>query len=266
MHTIETNVHGTEVVLQATPPRRRSWCSSPRRPRSTARAPMCRSARTADLVLGRDHAASLGLCLQQGARRVPGAGVLEGKKLPVVIVRFFNTVGPRQTGQYGMVVPTFVRQALAGEPITVYGDGTQSRSFTYVGDVVGALLKLIDRAEGDRRGVQHRQRRGSDDPRSSPSASRRAPAAHSAISYDPLRGGLRGGLRGHAAAGAGHLSKIHTPDRLRAEGRARRDHPEGRGQPARRIIRLEGNCHADDLRRRPWARRAPRLPPRSSCS
>ena len=65
------------------------------------------------------------------------------RKLPVIIVRFFNTVGPRQTGQYGMVIPNFVRQALAGEPITVFGDGTQSRSFTHVADVVGALLKLI---------------------------------------------------------------------------------------------------------------------------
>jgi UDP-glucose 4-epimerase len=65
------------------------------------------------------------------------------KKLPVIIGRLFNTVGPRQTGQYGMVLPTFVRQALAGHPITVYGDGTQSRSFAYVGDVVGALIKLI---------------------------------------------------------------------------------------------------------------------------
>jgi UDP-glucose 4-epimerase len=64
--------------------------------------------------------------------------------LPVIIVRFFNTVGPRQTGQYGMVLPSFVRQALAGDPITVFGDGTQSRSFTYVGDVVGCLLKLVN--------------------------------------------------------------------------------------------------------------------------
>jgi UDP-glucose 4-epimerase len=61
----------------------------------------------------------------------------------VVIVRFFNTVGPRQTGQYGMVIPNFVRQALAGEPITVFGDGQQSRSFTHVADVVGALIKLV---------------------------------------------------------------------------------------------------------------------------
>jgi UDP-glucose 4-epimerase len=73
------------------------------------------------------------------------------KKLPVVIVRLFNTVGPRQTGQYGMVLPTFVRQALAGQPITVFGDGTQSRSFTYVADVVDALVKLAQepRAVGE---------------------------------------------------------------------------------------------------------------------
>jgi UDP-glucose 4-epimerase len=66
------------------------------------------------------------------------------RKLPVIVVRLFNTVGPRQTGQYGMVIPNFVRQALAGQPITVFGDGTQSRSFTYVGDVVTAMVALID--------------------------------------------------------------------------------------------------------------------------
>ena len=66
------------------------------------------------------------------------------KKLPTTIVRLFNTVGPRQTGRYGMVIPTFVKQALAGRPITVYGDGKQTRCFGYVGDVVGALIKLMD--------------------------------------------------------------------------------------------------------------------------
>jgi UDP-glucose 4-epimerase len=73
------------------------------------------------------------------------------KKLPVVIVRLFNTVGPRQTGQYGMVLPNFVQCALLGKPITVYGDGTQSRSFTHVKDVVWALIRLMEepRAEGD---------------------------------------------------------------------------------------------------------------------
>jgi UDP-glucose 4-epimerase len=71
--------------------------------------------------------------------------------LPTVIVRLFNTVGPRQTGQYGMVLPTFVKQALAGDTITVHGDGSQSRCFTYVGDVVRALLALMDdpRAVGE---------------------------------------------------------------------------------------------------------------------
>ena len=73
------------------------------------------------------------------------------KKLPVVLTRLFNTVGPRQTGQYGMVLPNFVQSALLGKPITVFGDGTQSRSFAHVRDVVEALTKLMDepKAEGD---------------------------------------------------------------------------------------------------------------------
>ena len=73
------------------------------------------------------------------------------KKLPVVITRFFNTIGPRQTGQYGMVVPTFIKQALSGKPITIYGDGKQSRCFTYVGDVVNAIIALMekDKAVGE---------------------------------------------------------------------------------------------------------------------
>jgi UDP-glucose 4-epimerase len=66
------------------------------------------------------------------------------KNLPIVIVRLFNTVGPRQTGQYGMVVPRFVQQALAGKPLTVYGDGSQQRCFGYVGDIVNALVTLME--------------------------------------------------------------------------------------------------------------------------
>jgi len=74
-----------------------------------------------------------------------------------VVVRVFNTIGPHQTGQYGMVVPRFVRQALRGEPITVYGDGTQRRSFTWVGDVVEAMIRLIQgpRAYGEVFNVGH---------------------------------------------------------------------------------------------------------------
>jgi UDP-glucose 4-epimerase len=66
------------------------------------------------------------------------------KQLPVIIARFFNTVGPRQTGRYGMVIPRFVGQALRNEPITVYGEGNQTRSFTYVEDVVRGVIGLID--------------------------------------------------------------------------------------------------------------------------
>src|SRR5438093_12783551 len=66
------------------------------------------------------------------------------KKLPVVVFRLFNTVGPRQTGRYGMVIPNFVKQALLGHPITVFGEGGQSRCFTYVSDVVGVLVRLAE--------------------------------------------------------------------------------------------------------------------------
>jgi UDP-glucose 4-epimerase len=72
-------------------------------------------------------------------------------RLPTVVVRLFNTIGPRQVGHYGMVVPRFITQALRGEDLTVYGDGTQSRSFTYVGDVVNAMTRLMvtEQAEGE---------------------------------------------------------------------------------------------------------------------
>jgi len=72
------------------------------------------------------------------------------KNLPVVIVRFFNTVGPRQLGEYGMVIPIFVHKALLGDTLPVFGDGNQRRSFTYVGDVVKGIIKLMDtkKAEG----------------------------------------------------------------------------------------------------------------------
>jgi UDP-glucose 4-epimerase len=73
------------------------------------------------------------------------------KGLPTVIVRLFNTVGPRQTGHYGMVIPRFVGQAIKGEPITVYGDGQQTRCFCYVGDVVSGLLVLADHPEASGR-------------------------------------------------------------------------------------------------------------------
>jgi UDP-glucose 4-epimerase len=76
-----------------------------------------------------------------------GLAYYKEKQLPIIIGRFFNTVGPRQTGQYGMVVPRFVKQALRGEPIVVFGDGEQSRCFAYVTDVVHASIALLEHSD-----------------------------------------------------------------------------------------------------------------------
>jgi UDP-glucose 4-epimerase len=97
----------------------------------------------ADLVMGATSRHRWAYACSKAMDEFLALAYWKQKQLPVIIVRFFNTVGPRQTSRYGMVLPTFVRQALANEPITVFGDGKQSRSFTYVGDVVGALLKLM---------------------------------------------------------------------------------------------------------------------------
>ena len=113
----------------------------------------------ADLVLGPTTKHRWAYACSKAIDEFLALAYWKEKKLPVIIIRLFNTVGPRQTGQYGMVIPNFVRQALAGQPITVFGDGTQRRSFTYVGDVVDGLIRLMRRAEGGRPGVQHRQRR-----------------------------------------------------------------------------------------------------------
>ena len=126
----------------------------------------------------------------------------------MIVVRLFNTVGPRQTGQYGMVIPNFVRQALAGQPITVFGDGTQSRSFTYVGDVVRAMVALINEPARGRPGVQHRQRRGDLDRRSR-GAHQDADGSQSAIVQIPYDEAYEAGLRGHAAPRP-DISKIHA--------------------------------------------------------
>jgi UDP-glucose 4-epimerase len=98
----------------------------------------------ADLVLGPTPKHRWAYACSKAIDEFLALAYWKERKLPVIIVRFFNTVGPRQTGQYGMVIPNFVRQALAGEPITVFGDGTQSRSFTHVSDVVRALIALVN--------------------------------------------------------------------------------------------------------------------------
>jgi UDP-glucose 4-epimerase len=142
VHTIETNVHGTEVILRHASKKKKLViiASTSEVYGKSTDVPF---RETADLVLGATTRHRWAYACSKALDEFLALAHWKERQLPVVIVRFFNTVGPRQTGQYGMVVPTFVRQALAGEPITVFGDGTQSRSFTYVGDVVGALLKLM---------------------------------------------------------------------------------------------------------------------------
>jgi UDP-glucose 4-epimerase len=141
VHTIETNVHGTEVVLKHANKKKKVVfiASTSEVYGKSADVPFRESA---DLVLGATVKHRWAYACSKMLDEFLALAYWKEKKLPVVIVRLFNTVGPRQTGQYGMVLPTFVRQALAGHPITVFGDGTQSRSFTYVGDVVAALVAL----------------------------------------------------------------------------------------------------------------------------
>ena len=142
VHTIETNVHGTEVVLKhANKKKKLVVVASTSEVYGKSNDVPFRE--DSDLVMGPTPKHRWAYACSKAIDEFLALAYWKERKLPVIIVRFFNTVGPRQTGRYGMVIPNFVRQALAGEPITVFGDGTQSRSFTHVGDVVGALVKLI---------------------------------------------------------------------------------------------------------------------------
>jgi UDP-glucose 4-epimerase len=143
VRTIETNVHGTEVVLKHANKKKKLVliASTSEVYGKSANVPFKEDA---DLVLGPTAKHRWAYACSKMIDEFLALAYWKERKLPVIIVRLFNTVGPRQTGQYGMVVPNFVRQALAGVPITVFGDGTQSRSFTYVGDVVRAMVALIN--------------------------------------------------------------------------------------------------------------------------
>ena len=143
VHTIETNVHGTEVVLKHANKKKKLVliASTSEVYGKSADVPFREDA---DLVLGATAKHRWAYACSKLIDEFLALAYWKERKLPVVIVRLFNTVGPRQTGRYGMVIPNFVRQALAGQPITVFGDGSQSRSFTYVGDVVRAMVALIN--------------------------------------------------------------------------------------------------------------------------
>lgn len=150
VHTIETNVHGTEVVLKHANKKKKLViiASTSEVYGKNTDVPFREDA---DLVMGATVKHRWAYACSKAIDEFLALAYWKERDLPVIIVRFFNTVGPRQTGQYGMVLPSFVRQALAGEPITVFGDGKQQRSFTYIGDVVGCLLKLVQekRAVGE---------------------------------------------------------------------------------------------------------------------
>jgi UDP-glucose 4-epimerase len=142
VHTIETNVHGTEVILRHAAKKKKLVfiASTSEVYGKSAKVPFNEET---DLVMGATTRHRWAYACSKALDEFLALAHWKETKQPVIVMRFFNTVGPRQTGQYGMVVPTFVRQALSNQPITVFGDGTQQRSFTYVGDVVGALLKLM---------------------------------------------------------------------------------------------------------------------------
>src|SRR5215204_4952678 len=143
VRTIETNVHGTEVVLKIASKKKKLVliASTSEVYGKSAKVPFSEDD---DLVLGPTSKHRWAYACSKMIDEFLALAYWKERKLPIIVVRLFNTVGPRQTGQYGMVVPNLVRQALAGEPITVFGDGTQTRSFTYVGDVVRAVVALID--------------------------------------------------------------------------------------------------------------------------
>ncbi len=141
--TIETNVHGTEVVLKHASKKKKLVvvASTSEVYGKSLQVPFSEDA---DLVLGPSDKHRWAYACSKLIDEFHALAYYKEKKLPVIVVRLFNTVGPRQSGQYGMVIPSFVKQALSGRPITVFGDGTQSRSFTYVGDVVRALVALVE--------------------------------------------------------------------------------------------------------------------------
>jgi len=143
VRTIETNIKGTEIVLELAAKKRKPvmvFSTSEVYGKSNGE----RFVETGDLILGPTFKGRWSYAASKIIDEFLALAYYKEKKLPVTIVRLFNTVGPRQTGRYGMVVPRFVQQALSGEEITVYGDGKQTRTFTHVKDAVWAISKLVE--------------------------------------------------------------------------------------------------------------------------
>jgi UDP-glucose 4-epimerase len=144
VRTIETNVHCTEIVLaQASKKKKPVFVASTSEVYGKSRDLPYRE--DGDLMLGPTVRGRWSYACSKALDEFLAIAHWKERKLPTVVGRLFNTVGPRQTGRYGMVIPNFVRQALADEPLTVFGDGTQSRCFCHVSDVVRAMADLMRR-------------------------------------------------------------------------------------------------------------------------
>jgi UDP-glucose 4-epimerase len=150
VRTIETNVYGTQLVLDAASKKKKLVfiASTSEVYGKSSQVPFHEDA---DLVLGPTTIGRWSYAASKALDEFLALSYWKEKKLPVVVVRLFNTVGPRQIGRYGMVLPNFVRQALEGAPITVFGTGQQSRCFCDVRDTVEAIIRLAtnDRAIGE---------------------------------------------------------------------------------------------------------------------
>jgi UDP-glucose 4-epimerase len=150
LKSIHTNIVGTEIVLElANKFRKKTFLASTSEVYGqNSQVPL---RETDSRIYGPTHLARWSYAAAKATDEFLALAYHSMKRLPIIIGRFFNTVGPGQTGRYGMVIPRFVGQALRQEPITVYGDGNQTRSFTYVGDVARAVMELIDepRAVGE---------------------------------------------------------------------------------------------------------------------
>jgi UDP-glucose 4-epimerase len=147
VRTIETNVHTTEIVLaQANKKKKPVFLASTSEVYGKSSNLPFRE--DSDLLLGPTTKGRWSYACSKALDEYLGLAYWKERKLPVVVGRLFNTVGPRQTGRYGMVVPSLVRQALAGQQLSVFGDGQQRRCFCHVSDVVRALIGLMDRTDG----------------------------------------------------------------------------------------------------------------------
>ena len=142
VRTIETNVGGSELVLEiaAKKKKRVLIASTSEVYGKSTKFPFSEED---DLVFGPTTKGRWSYACSKAIDEFLALAYHRERRLPVTIVRLFNTVGPRQTGRYGMVLPTFVKQALCGEPLTVFGDGQQSRCFTHVADIVNGLVQCI---------------------------------------------------------------------------------------------------------------------------